>query len=62
MDFSDNEELEDDVEMYNQDEEEIDSEGEDEIIEETEKQKLSRIKYELQNFEKNKKRQEYIDV
>ena len=62
MDFSDNEELEDDVEMYSQDEEEIDSEGEDEIIEETEKQKLSRIKYELQNFEKNKKRQEYIDV
>ena len=46
MDFSDDdsgrhayedEELEDDVEMYSRDEEEIDSEGEEEIIEEADK-------------------------
>ena len=56
------EELEDDVEMFSQDEEEIDSEGEEEIIEETDKQKLSRIKYELQKLEDSKKRREYIDI
>jgi hypothetical protein len=54
--------LDDDVELYSQDEEEIDSEGERGINEETHKQKMSRLKYELQTFEYYKKRREHIDI